>query len=58
MENTPDGIKDRLDTVEEKISELWDIAIETFQKWNTERKKHWRKNLTVGCGGRTVKRKK
>lgn len=32
MENTLDGIKDRLDTVEEKIGELLDIAIETFQK--------------------------
>lgn len=31
MKNTPGGIKSRLDTAEEKVSELEDIAIETIQ---------------------------
>lgn len=31
MKNTPDGIKSRLDTAKEKVSELEDIAIEIIQ---------------------------
>ena len=35
-----DGINSRLHIAEEKISELENIAMENYPKWNTERKKH------------------
>ena len=38
MKNTVDGINDKLGIIEEKISELKDIAIETIQ--NKMEKKH------------------
>lgn len=47
MENTLDRINNRLDTVEEKISELKDITIEIFQN-ETQREKKTREKMNIG----------
>lgn len=51
MKNIWAGITSALDTVEEKMSEHEDIAIETIQN-ETNRQKDWRKKnkASVSCG--------
>lgn len=36
MKNTLNGIKNRLDTAEENIYELWRYINRNYPKWNTE----------------------
>lgn len=51
MENILDGIKSRLDSAEEKISELVATATETIQNKNADRKKGWKKEQNFSNSG-------
>ena len=52
--NTLDEFKGRLDTVEAKISELEDTTAGTIKKWNTNRKKGWKKWNRAAVNCRTI----
>ena len=50
MKNAFDGLIDRYNTAEERISELKNKSIVTSKNWNTKRKNNEKKITSKNCG--------